>query len=42
MNRPLKVVIPANAGIRNKAAGFRVKPGMTGFIAGGSTSRHKP
>jgi hypothetical protein len=33
---PLKLVIPAHAGIQEKAAGFRVKPGMTDLVIEGN------
>jgi len=33
---PLKFVIPAHAGIQEKADGFRVKPGMTDLLIEGN------
>jgi hypothetical protein len=42
MKCPIELVIPAHAGIQKQTTGFRVEPGMTEFIAGGSNSRHEP
>jgi hypothetical protein len=42
MKYPLQLVIPAHAGIQKQTTGFRVKPGMTGFIIEGSIDHHEP
>jgi hypothetical protein len=38
--REIPSVIPADAGIQKKATGFRVKPGMTGFMGKGGVCPH--